>query len=91
MEVDSTLEANIQKGQLEDTKIQEIKQLIKSDVKEICELILREVHDSAYSIHPGCTKMYQDLKTHFWWHGTKRHVAEYVALCNTCQRVKAEH
>jgi hypothetical protein len=61
------------------------------DVKEIHELILREAHDSTYSIHPGCTKMYQDLKTHFWWHGMKRDVAEYVALCGTCQRVKAEH
>jgi hypothetical protein len=60
------------------------------DVKEICELIIREAHDS-YSIHPGCTKMYQDLKTCFWWHGMKRDVAEYVALCDTCQRVKAEY
>jgi ornithine cyclodeaminase/alanine dehydrogenase-like protein (mu-crystallin family) len=31
MEVDSILEADIQKGQLEDAKIQEIKQLIKSN------------------------------------------------------------
>jgi ornithine cyclodeaminase/alanine dehydrogenase-like protein (mu-crystallin family) len=31
MEVDSTLEADTQKGQLEDAKIQEIKQLIKSN------------------------------------------------------------
>jgi hypothetical protein len=95
MEVDSTLEANIRKGQLEDAKNQEIKLVGKRtcvpDVKEICELILREAHDSAYSIHLGCTKMYQDLKTHFWWHGMKRDVTEYVALCDTCQRVKAEH
>jgi hypothetical protein len=61
------------------------------DVKEIRELILREAHDSAYSIHPGCTKMYQDIKTHFWWHSMKRDVAEYVALGDTCQRVKAKH
>jgi hypothetical protein len=61
------------------------------DVKEICELILREAHDSAYSIHPGCTKMYQNLETHFLWHRMKRDVAEYVALCNTYQRLKDEH
>jgi hypothetical protein len=60
-------------------------------VKEIHELILREVHDSAYSIHPGCTKMYQDRKTHFLCHGVKRDVAEYIALCDTYQKVKAEH
>jgi hypothetical protein len=26
------------------------------------EIILKEAHDSAYSIHPSSTKMYQDLK-----------------------------
>jgi hypothetical protein len=33
-----------------------------SDDKEIKNLILREAHDSAYSIHPSGNKMYQDLK-----------------------------
>jgi hypothetical protein len=35
--------------------------------------------------------MYLDLKERYWWYGLKRDVAEYVALCDTCQRVKAEH
>jgi hypothetical protein len=34
--------------------------------------------------------MYKDLKTRYWWYGMKRDVTEYVALCDTCQRVKAE-
>ena len=51
-------------------------------IKEIKDIILREAHDSAYSIHPGSNKMYQDLKTHFWWHGLKRDIAEHVALCD---------
>jgi hypothetical protein len=51
--------------------------------------ILREAHESAYSIHPGGNKMYHDLKATYWWYGMKRDVAEYVALCDTCQRVKA--
>ena len=67
------------------------KRIVVPDLKPIKELILREAHDSAYSIHPGSTKMYQDLKDRYWWHGMKREVAEYVALCDTCQRVKAEH
>jgi hypothetical protein len=33
--------------------------------KEIRESILKEAHDSRYSIHPGCTKMYKDLKVWF--------------------------
>ncbi|WVZ58084.1 hypothetical protein U9M48_008392 [Paspalum notatum var. saurae] len=61
------------------------------NVDSIRKLILSEAHDIAYSIHPGSTKMYYDLKERFWWYGMKRVVAEYVAICDTCQRVKAEH
>jgi hypothetical protein len=113
MKMDSMLEQDIRRGQLEDVKIQEIKEQIKEDkalgfsvgdqgtlwykkricvpdLKEIRELILWEAHDSAYSIHPGSTKMYHDLKSRYWWYGMKRAIAEYVALCDNCQRVKAE-
>jgi hypothetical protein len=67
------------------------KRICVPNLKPIKELILREAHDSAYSIHPGSTKMYKHLKTRYWWYGMKRDVMEYVALCDTCQRVKAEH
>jgi hypothetical protein len=52
---------------------------------------LKEDHDSDYSIHPGSTKMYQDLKQKYWWYGLKRDVVAHVAVCDVCQRVKAEH
>jgi hypothetical protein len=52
---------------------------------------LKEAYDSAYSIHPGITKMYQDLKQRYWWYGMKKDVAAHVALCDVCQRVKAEY
>jgi hypothetical protein len=107
MEVDSTLEQDIQKEQHEDPMIQEIKEQIKGDkaprfsvddqgmlwykkhlyvpkVKEIRELILQKVHDFAYSIHLGSTKMYHDLKSRYWWYGMKRVVAEYMARCDNC-------
>ena len=35
---------------------------------ELKQVILQEAHDTLYSIHPGGTKMYQDLKEQFWWH-----------------------
>jgi hypothetical protein len=35
--------------------------------------------------------MYQDLKQKYWWYGLKRDVAAHVAMCDVCQRVKAEH
>jgi hypothetical protein len=85
LEIESTVEQDIRKGQLTDEKITEYKKLIKMgkfpefredeqgtvwfkkricvpEIKELRETILKEAHDSAYSIHPGSTKMYQDLK-----------------------------
>jgi hypothetical protein len=35
--------------------------------------------------------MYHDLKATYWWYGMKRDVVESIALCDTYQRVKAEH
>ncbi|WVZ89808.1 LOW QUALITY PROTEIN: hypothetical protein U9M48_036167 [Paspalum notatum var. saurae] len=52
------------------------------NIKSIRDLILKEAHETAYSIHPGSEKMYKDLKQKFWWYGMKREVAEYVALCD---------
>ena len=43
-----------------------------------CELkksILDEAHNGYFSIHPGSTKMYQDLKMSLWWSGMKRDVS----------------
>jgi hypothetical protein len=61
------------------------------NIKELKDKILREAHESTYSIHPGGNKKYHALKATYWWYGMKRDVAEYVALCDTYQRVKAEH
>jgi hypothetical protein len=114
MEVGSSLLQEIQRGQQEDEKVQEIKRNIKGEkssgfsedeegvlwykgricvpnIKELKAKILHEAHESAYSNHPGGNKIYYVLKATYWWYGMKRDVAEYVALCDTCQRVKAEH
>ncbi|XP_048131619.1 uncharacterized protein LOC125314168 [Rhodamnia argentea] len=55
------------------------------------EDILSEVHRSAYSIHPGNTKMYQNLKQYYWWNGMKADIAKHVAKCLTRRQVKAQH
>jgi hypothetical protein len=54
------------------------------NVQSIRDLILQEAHETAYSIHPGSEKMYQDLKKKFWWYELKREIAEHVAICDTC-------
>jgi hypothetical protein len=46
--------------------------------------IMDEVHCSRYSIHPRTNKMYQVLKTNFWWMRMKREIARYVSECDTC-------
>jgi hypothetical protein len=53
--------------------------------------ILDEAHNSKYAIHPGCTKMYQDLRDRFWWNDMRTDIAEFVAKCDICRRIKAEH
>jgi hypothetical protein len=58
---------------------------------EIRQQILGEAHLSRYSIHPGSTKMYHDLKQHCWWTKMKIEIARYVARCDTCRRVKVIH
>jgi hypothetical protein len=108
MEVGSSLLQEIQRGQVENEKIQEIKCNIKEEklpgfsedvegvlwykgricvpnVKELKDKILREAHESAYSIHPRGNKMYHNLNATYWWYDMERDVAEYVALYDTCQ------
>jgi hypothetical protein len=58
---------------------------------EIKKIILDEAHKSKFSIHPGSTKMYQDLKQNFWWSNMKVDIAKYVAECDTFHWMKANH
>nr|GEX58391.1 putative nucleotidyltransferase, ribonuclease H [Tanacetum cinerariifolium] len=34
----------------------------------------------------GSTKMYEDLKQHFWWNGMKQDIATFVGKCLICQQ-----
>jgi len=61
------------------------------DVLELKKRILNEGHRSNLSIHPGATKMYQDLKRLFWWPGTMKEIVEFVYVCLICQKSKIEH
>ena len=58
---------------------------------EIKQTVLSEDHKSKLSLHPKITKMYQDLKKSYWWHGMKNDVANFVVACLTCQKSKIEH
>jgi hypothetical protein len=50
--------------------------------KDLKKKIL-EAHLSKFSMHPGSTKMYHDLKPLNWWTRMKREIAQYVSECDT--------
>ena len=54
-------------------------------------MLLEKTHKSCLSIQPGMSKMYKDLKATFWWTSMKTDVADFVASCLICQKVKIEH
>ena len=54
-------------------------------------ILMEESHKLRFSIHPGATKMFLDLKRDYWWPCMERDVAWFVESCLTCRRVKAEH
>ncbi|GJT57106.1 putative nucleotidyltransferase, ribonuclease H, partial [Tanacetum coccineum] len=88
---------NIKKGNQEEFRVDEHgviwygNRLCVPDDSSLREAVLTEAHSSPFSIHPGSTKMYRDLKQKFWWNGMKHDVARFVAKCLTCQQVKIEH
>ena len=56
---------------------------------ELKKSILEEAHRGSFAMHPSSTKMYQDLKTSYWWSRMKRDVSEFMTKCMVCQKVKA--
>ena len=65
--------------------------IVVPEVEHWREMIMRESHCTPYSVHPGSSKMYKDLKQRFWWQPMKADVIQFVARCLVCQQVKAEH
>ena len=59
--------------------------------KNLREEILKEFHYSRFSIYPGGSKMYHDLRRQCYWSGMKQQVGDFVRRCLTCLQVKAKH
>ncbi|XP_070042776.1 uncharacterized protein [Nicotiana tomentosiformis] len=49
-------------------------------------MVMGETHYSRYSVHPGATKMYHDIKEIYWWDRMKKDIAEFVAQCPNYQQ-----
>ena len=60
------------------------------DVGDLRQHILAEAHNSRYSIHPGATKMYRDLRKVYWLNGMKRDIEDFVSKCPNFQQFKVD-
>jgi hypothetical protein len=49
------------------------------------------MHNAPYARHPGYQKTVAAVKSQYFWLGMKREIAEYIARCMECQRVKTKH
>jgi hypothetical protein len=67
------------------------KRLVVPKKEALKKKILDEAHTSRYSIHPGSTKMYDDLRQQFWWTRMKHEATRYVSECDTCRKVKGDY
>jgi hypothetical protein len=65
--------------------------LVLPKIEALNKKILDEAHTSRYSIHPGSTKMYHDIRQQFWWTRIKCEAAHYVSECDNCQKVKTDY
>ncbi|KAA3484221.1 reverse transcriptase [Gossypium australe] len=76
-----------QKG---DSDLQAKRVLCESNVESDFQ-ILYEAHSRCLTVHPGSTKMYNDLRKWYWWPSMKKDISEFVSRCLICHQVKVEH
>ncbi|KAA0061201.1 pol protein [Cucumis melo var. makuwa] len=90
LSVQPTLRQKIIAAQLNDPYLAEKRRMVETGQDSAVKTeLLTEAHSSPFTMHPGSTKMYQDLRSVYWWRGMKREVADFVCRCLVCQQVKA--
>jgi hypothetical protein len=75
----------------EDGLLTHFRKVCVPGIGELRKEIMSEAHHSPYTVHPGGTKMYHDVKGSYWWNNMKKDIAKFVEQCSTCQQVKPEH
>ena len=61
------------------------------DVGDIRKVVMKETYDAPYAGHSGYQKTVAIVRKQYYWLGMKNDVAEYIARCMECQKVKVEH
>jgi hypothetical protein len=75
----------------EDGLLTHFKQVCVLGIGGLRKEIMSKAHHSPYTVHPGGTKMYLDVKGTYWWNNMKKDIAKFVEQYSICQQVKAEH
>jgi hypothetical protein len=57
--------------------------------QELRIMILKEMHNVPYVGQPRYQKTMAAVKSHYFWPGMKKEIAEYIARCMNCQKVKS--
>ena len=57
--------------------------LVLPESMELRRELFDEAHRARYTVHPGATKMYKDLRRSFWEKHLRRDVSIYVSRCFT--------
>ncbi len=58
---------------------------------ELRKTVLQEMNNVPYARHPGYQKTLAAVRKEYFWPGMKKDIANYIARCMECQRVKVEH
>ena len=61
------------------------------NVQDLKRMILHETHNVPYAGHPGYQNIVATIKSHYFWPGMKKEIAEYITRCMECQKVKVEN
>ena len=56
--------------------------------KELLNQLLNEFHTPKHSAHPGCEKLYNKLRSCFYWPKMQRDIQNFIRRCDSCQRNK---
>jgi hypothetical protein len=72
----------VENYKLEDDRIIMYKNRIYvPNVRDLKLMILNEMHNVPYVGHPGYHKIVAVVKSHYFWLGMKKDIAEYIAIC----------
>ena len=76
--------------QSQDTELDFWRIVVPED-PSIKEYIMRELHSTPYSAHPGIQRTIARVRRSFYWKGMLGDVRQFVENCPVCQMEKSDH